>query len=363
MSTAGASVWWRSFAPSPLSVGTVCALVLAGAAAGLLLGGVVGDRSSPAVRSASEPQTMGRGGLRVEVAKGWTRGGAATLPGFVRPLGLSNPDRSLGFTAERLPVTSATLVPDALAKEVATAPRRPADFRLRSGRPAWRYRLQRRDGSLIVLYAAPVVGGVVTMACASPAVATIPPGCDAVARAVTIAPGWHALAPGRAAGFFSRLPAVRARLQTARAAGGRQLGAATLATAQAAAAERLARAHRAAGAALSPLAGEPAQRTTVRALSATANAYTELAGAARARVSRRYATARRTVIAADARLRRSMARVAAAASAAGRIAVSPARAPAASPSSRADGSFALLALLGACAMFLAARDVLRELNQ
>jgi len=361
MSTAGASVWWRSFAPSPLSVGTVCALVLAGAAAGLLLGGVVGERSSVAVRSTSEPQTIGRGGLRVDVPRGWTRGGAATLPGFVRPLALSNPDRSLGVTVERLPVMSATLVPGPLAEELATAPGRPDAVRLRSGRPAWRYRLQRRDGSLIVLYAAPVVGGVVTTACASPAVATIPPACDAAARAVTIAPGWQALALGKGAGFFSRLPAVRAQLQTARAEGGNQLRAATLATAQAAAAERLARAHRAAGAALSPLAGERAQRTAVRVLGATANAYTALAGAARARVPRRYAAARRTVIAADARLRRAVARVAAAANA-GRIAVSPARAPALSPSNRSDGSFALLALLGVCAMFLAARDVQRELK-
>jgi hypothetical protein len=362
MSTAGASASVRSAASSLLPVSTVCALVLAGAAAGLLLGGVVGDRGSSAVRSTPEPQTIGRAGLRVEVARGWTRGGAATLPGFVRPLDLSNPDQSLTATVERLPATSATLIPAALSKRLVAAPRRPADFRLRSGQRAWRYRLQARDGSLVVLYAAPVVGGVVTMACASPAVATIPPACDTVARTLTIAPGWQALAPGTGAGFFSRLPGVRAQLEIARAEGGRELGAATRATAQAAAADRLARAHRAAGAALSPLAGGPGQRTAVRALSATANAYAALAGAARARVPRRYAAARRTVIAADGRLGRALARAGTAAHAAGRAAVSAARAPATRPSNRLAVSFALFALLGACAIFLAARDVLRELE-
>ena len=50
MSTARASLSVRSFALGSLPLTTVCALVLAGAAAGLLLGRVVGDRGLPAAR-------------------------------------------------------------------------------------------------------------------------------------------------------------------------------------------------------------------------------------------------------------------------------------------------------------------------
>lgn len=181
-----------------------------------------------------------------------------------------------------------------------------------SGQRAWRYRLQRDDGSGLVLYAAPTIGAVTTVACAGPAVTGVPRACDALARAVAV-PGRRALEPGRGAAFCSRLPATVAQLKAARVAGTRELTAATRAAAQAAAADRLAHAHRAAGAALAPLAGEPVQTAAVGALTATAEAY------------------------------------------AARTTSSPARAPAASSSSSFDGTFVLLALLGACAVFLAAR--------
>jgi hypothetical protein len=165
--------------------------------------------------------------------------------------------------------------------------------------------------------------------------------------------------PERGAAFYSRLPAAVARLESARTAGGGELAAATRAAAQAAAADRLARAHEAAVAALSPLTGESTQTAAVRALTATANAYAALASAARARVPRRYARASRAVTAADARLRRALTRVTAAAEAASRSAT---RATPASGPTGIDGSFVLLALLGACAIFLAARETLGELD-
>jgi len=352
VSAAGASAAARSFGRDSLPVATVCALVVAGAVAGLLLGGVAGDRDLPAVRPAAEPQPVAHGGLRVQVPEGWTRAAAVSVPGFSRPLGLRNADASLSAVVERLPAASATLLPPALLN---TARERPAEIRLDSGRRAWRYRLQRADGSLLVVYAAPTTGGVATVACASPAAAGVPRACDTLARTLAV-PGWQPLEPGPGAAFFSLLPATVAELEAERAAGSTELAAATRAAAQAAAADGLAGAHRAAAAALSPLAGEPRQTAAAAALAATASAYTALARTASARAPRRYAVASRAVSAADARLRRAMAGVAAGASAATRAAPSPVRAPAAREWSGVDGAFVLLALLGACAIFLAARE-------
>jgi O-antigen ligase len=336
----------------------VVAAAIAGAIAGLLLGGSFRGGDAPALRSAMAPQAIAHDGLRLQVPSGWARGDAATVPGFNRPLGLHNASEDLRASVERLPATSPTLLPAAFLQTLKSAPERPDVVRLASGRDAWRYRFPQADGSVTVLYAAPTTTGIATVACLSRIDAG---GCEALASAVTV-PGTRGLEPGPSAAFYSRLPAAASDLDAARAKGAREFDAATRSTAQAAAADRLARAHKAAGAALAPLTreGDGLPTATVSALSATATAYATLARAARARSPRRYADAGRTLAGADADLRRTTTKVAAAASAAStasRPAGTPMREPAAS-SSQGIGLWlavlALLALLGA-AIFLAVR--------
>jgi hypothetical protein len=368
VTVASASASARPVTRDTLPVATVSVLVVAAVIAGLLLGGSVGGRDVSAERPAGAPDPIDHGGLRLQVPSGWARGDAAAISGFSRPLGLQNAAEGLSAAVERLPATSATLLPVASLTTPKAALERPDDIRLASGQRAWRYRLQRNDGSVLVLYAAPTTGGIATVACASPAVTAVPRGCDVLASAVAV-PGSQPLEPGTSAAFFSRLPATIADLEAARTKGTRELSAATRATAQAAAADGLARAHKAAGAALAPLADnrKRVQTAAVGALTASATAYAALASAARARVPQPYTDASRTVTGADADLRRAMTKVAAAATAASRTATqaasTPVRNPAASSPSRIDASFLLLALLGVFALCLAARETLGVLHE
>lgn len=355
-----------------LPVTTVSVLVVAAAIAGLLLGRSFGGGDDPpAVGPATAPQPIAHDGLRLQVPSGWARGDAAAVPGFSRPLGLRNAGEGLRAAVERLPATSATLLPLAFVRTLKTAPERPDVIRLASGQQAWRYRFPQNDGSVLVLYAAPTTSGVAAVACVRPSDAGVLRGCDALATAVAV-PGSRPLEPGTSAAFFSRLPATVSNLDAARTKGARELSAATSSTGQAAAAAWLARAHRAAGADLAPLTaeGDGLPTAAVGALTATATAYATLASAARARVPQPYAGASRAVTGADADLRRAMTKVAAAASAASRTATQAASTPVRKPAARTkpstvrapspgdgEGGFALpwpvLALLGLVVAWLA----------
>ena len=365
MTVAGVSTSARRFRRDTLPLATVSVLVAAAAIAGLLLGGSVGGRDVPADPPA---RAIVHGGLHVQVPSGWARGHAAAVSGFRRPLGVQNAGGGLSAAVERLPATSTTLLPVASLTGLKAAPRRPDDIRLASGQRAWRYRLHRDDGSMLVLYAAPTTGGVATVACVSPTVAAVPRGCDVLASAVAVA-GAQPLEPGTGAAFFSRLRATVAGLEAARTDGKRELSVATRSSAQAAAAERLARAHKTAAAALAPLANERkgSQTVAVGALTASATAYAALARAARARAPERYSDARRAVIGADADLHRAMTEAAGASSVATRTATqaasTPVRNPAGSSPSGIDAAFLLLALLGMSALVLAARETLRALHE
>jgi len=321
-------------------------LVVAAAIAGLLLGGSFGGGDSPTVGPATATQTIAHDGLRLQVPSGWARGDAATVPGFNRPLGLLNIGEDMRAAVERLPATSPTLLPAAFLQALKRAPERPDMVRLVSGHDAWRYRFPQDDGSVTVFYAAPTTTGIATVACLSPIDAG---GCEALASAVTV-PGSRALEPSTSAAFFVRLPTAVTDLDAARTKGTGELAAATRARGQALAADGLARAHKSAGAALAPLTteGDGLPTATVDALTVTATAYATLARAARARSPRLYADAGRAVTSADADLRRTMTKVAAAASAAStatQAAGTPVRKPAASTSRGIDLSLALLAPL------------------
>jgi hypothetical protein len=318
-----------------LGRGLVSGAVVAAAVAGLLIGGRVGgggDATAPRPAPPAPPPTIAHDGLRLQVPSGWERAAVGTVPGFRRPLSLRNTDAALRATVELLPVTSATLVPAALISTLSSVPAHPEVIRLASSRQAWRYRLSQNDGSVTFLYAAPTTSGVATVACAG---ATAPRGCDALARAVTV-PGSRAFEPGTSAAFYSRLPATVSELDAARGRGTRELSAATRATGQATAAAGLARAHKAAGAALGPLTseGDSLPTATVGALNATATAYAALASAARGRSPKPYADAGRAVSGAEADLRGELAKVAAAASVASRTRTTGASTPAPKPAAR-----------------------------
>ena len=299
-------------------VATVGQLVLAAAVVGVLLGrGFVGGDDTPAARPVAPPLTIAHGGLRLHVPSGWARGRAVTVPGFSRPLSLKNTREKLSAVVERLPASSATLVPVAFQQARPTADEHRDVVRLSSGQPAWRYRVEHANGSATVLYTAPTTNGVASVACLVPTGAGVPRGCETLAKAITV-PGSVPLELGTSVAFYTRLPTVARELEVARTIAMRDLVVARSATAQAAAADRLVRAHEQAVAALAPLMGTRADLPgeTVRALSAVAGAYVKLATAARARSQKRYNAAGRRVADADAALRRTLTKAAAAADAA-----------------------------------------------
>jgi hypothetical protein len=299
--------------------------------AGALLGGAVGRSDSPARPAAGASQWIAHEGVLVDVPTGWARGDGAVLAGFRRPLGLVDRSRRAHASVERLPATSATLLPAAFLQTLAAKPGRPDVVRLASGAVARRYRFS-RGGDSTLFYVAPTTGGVATVACVDPPGAADPQSCEALAGAVTV-PGASTLAPSDGAAFWSRLPATLTELDAARAAGTRRLEAATRAAAQARAAGALARSHAAAGAALAPLAGgKGLPAAAVTDLATTATAYAALAKAARARWPRGYAAARGAVARAENRLSVTMERAAGEATAAGLATGATASTPATAPS-------------------------------
>jgi hypothetical protein len=311
----------RSAGRRGVVVATVGQLVLAAAVIGVLLGrGFVSDDEGAAARPATPRPTITQGGLHLQLPAGWDRGRVAAVPGFRRPLTLKNAGQGVAAVVERLPPSSASLLPLAFQKARPNAGEGREVVELGRGQRAWRHRVADGNRSATVLYAAPTTSGVATMACQVPAGAGVPRACDTLAKSITV-PASAPLELGTGAAFFIGLPAVARKLDAARSARMRDLSAARSAAGQAAAARRLAHEHRRALAALAPLVGNQGglPEKTVRALSRTSGAYATLAAAARARSPRRYAAAARRVTAADADLRRTLTEAAAAANAARRV--------------------------------------------
>ena len=294
--------------PRNLPVAAVSVLVLAAVFAGLFLGESVRDGDGPAARV---PDTIDHGGLRLLVPSDWTRADLASVPGFRRPLELRNRRERLTARLERLPATSFTLLPVAFVSTLKAVSRRPDVVRLAAGQPAWRYSFRTPDGPVTVIYVAPTTSGVATVSCSSPREARVPRACAELADAVTL-PRSRPLDPESSGGFYSRVPAAVADLKGARARSMRALAGARRPPGQAAAAESLARAHRAAAAALAPLSvkGDGLPSATADALSVTARAYATLSRAARTRSAKRYADAAGAVARSETDLRRILARLA-----------------------------------------------------
>jgi hypothetical protein len=334
-----------------VSVLVACATIV-----GLLFGGLLRTFISRPAGSAVAATQIAEAGVLAELPGGWAPGEAADVPGFRRPLGLYNADQDLRAAVERLPATSSTLLPTAFLHTLKRAPGPPAKVWLGSGHDAWRYRFALEYGSQLILYAAPTTTGVATIACLATTKAGVPPGCESLASAVTV-PGSRTLEPVASTAFFTRVPTAMTSLEAARSKGTHELSTATRARSQAAAADTIAKAHQRAAAALAPLTSKDDRLAgaAVGALTRTANAYAALASAARAREPRPYRDASRAITGAEADLRVTMTKVAAAARAATH-GTSPTPSPPAAPSAAPviDTSTALLTLIGACVLVLAA---------
>jgi hypothetical protein len=304
--------------------------VVVAAITGLMFGGRFRGQPPPPAQQLVKP--IAEAGVSVQLPTGWSRGGAAPLSGFHQPLWLRSSGTGVTAAVELLPAASPTLLPAGLHATGA-----PSVLQLRPDHMAWRYRLSRSDDVTEILFAVPTTKGIVTVGCLDVTGGAAETACRALAFSITV-PGSRRIEPNQRAAFFSRVPATVAQLQAARTTGLRAFDAATQPVAQAQAADGLARAHRAAAAELAPVSAqnEPLAGETVRALGATAGAYSTLADAARARAPRPYADASTAVTGADADLRRALEKVDAAVSAATTSAKkvpAPARTPAATPTS------------------------------
>jgi hypothetical protein len=356
----------RRSAPRQLPLVGAAVLVFASALGGLVLANALDSGSdAPAGRPSPAPQALIHGGLRVQLPDGWAAARAAQaapVPGFTRPLRMSDPRKQLSAVIERLPATSPTLLPVALVRTEAAAGARPELVRLAPGQQGWRYRFPQADGSTRTVIAAPTTAGVATVACMSRAHGGGAPACQTLASGITV-PGSRPLPPGASAAFLSRLPAVVSDLEAARATGVKQLSSATRADAQARAAAGLARAHTAAAATLAPLAspGDAVPTRTVVALSANATAYAKLASAARSGAAPRYVDAGRAVRTAEANLHRAVTEAAAHANAASSAPVSRA-APAAKKTSLLIPLLGVIAAAAILGGVLLATGVLRRVR-
>ncbi len=300
----------------------VAALALAAAVAGLLGGGAFQSGPAPVAKPNTEVFTAGS--LRVQAPEAWSRSETVALAGFTHALWLRDDAAKIDAALELRPAVSPTLLPAGVRPVGA-----PSVQQL-GAHAAWRYRTETSTGTPAIFFVAPTTNGIATVACVGAVAGTPERACRALASAVAVS-GAQRLELGQGAAFLSALPAVIRELNTARDQGHRALTAATSHTAQASAASDLARSYRSAAAALAPLTGgggEP--RAAVDALKTTANAYTELAGAARSRRPKAYAQAGGAVAGAERLLGEATTKAAAAmrsSSAAVR------RAPAASPTS------------------------------
>ena len=315
-----------------LSTIVVSCLAIVAAIAGLVLGGVYQRAPNP---PASPPAsgTITEGGVQLELPSGWAQAGTADLSAFDHAVWLIDGRTRVRAAVALLPAASPSLMPVGL-----NATGTPETVQLGQRGRAWRYRATSSDGIPLVVYAAPTTKGVATVGCLRVSGRGPERSCRAVAEALTV-PGSRRFEPGQRAALLTQLPSTVAGLDAARAKGLRALDAARRSTGQAIAAESLARAHRDAVAELGPVSsnGDSLATKTVGALEATASAYAALADAARARSPRAYAGARGAVTSADDRLRRSMAKVAAAVDTANRAATAAAT-PVPAPRAGADGT-------------------------
>jgi hypothetical protein len=273
------------------------ALVAAGLA-GWSLGGVWG---APQTVAAPAPAVV-IGDMRFGLPAGWApapEGGQA----FVPAPGL--PARALLVSG---PAVDRSLIPASLRESLPADLPDPRRTEL-GGLPAWAYGPLRGEGRTLEVTVAPTSTGMLAVACSAPPDAWVAAlGCADRVRGIALGAG-RALTPTAELGFRQRSRVVVGDLDARRVRGRRSLARAAGPRSRAAAARRLAAAHRGAANRLAPLAAGGASADAVGALRRAERGYARLAVAARHGARRRFANARAAIRAADADLVRALQRL------------------------------------------------------
>jgi hypothetical protein len=276
------------------------------AALGWMLGGRL--TAEPPVATAPNDQLASLGPLRFDVDGSWAPVAATGRTG-VRDVAVFAPVAGLpGRTwIARAPADDQTLVPAGiqarLARPLGTPQRAPV-----AGHAAWSYgTLPLRSGGSLELTVLPTTGGVVLVGCeAATSWWSTVAGCSRSVRAIG---GATALKPAANLPFRAHVGKVVRVLNRKRLWAERALLRARTPGGQRAAALRLARAHRAAAAALAPLVPKRGRAAdVVRRLGTSAAAYHALGYAAGRHWRARYAAARKRAHRADAALRQALRR-------------------------------------------------------
>jgi hypothetical protein len=291
--------------PRAVSVVAVGIAVAAAACTGALLGARVGDTGAR-TSGAGAVRTVTGGGLRLTLPPNWTPARRPpTVPGvrFRRPIAFRERQFDVRIVAERLPLTSSTLLPPGLEPRLARPPGKPAIVRLGAGLRAHRYvgLVLRGSGRTLDVYAAPTTEGVATIVCSvEQAWRAAADSCEEVAASLVV-PRAAGLPLRPDTAFRATLPHTVRVLIAARRDGRQGLATAATSRQQAIRAVELANAYRAASRTLDPLvrADDGAPARTVKALNRTARAYERLAAAARTGDTRGYRGASGEIVNAD----------------------------------------------------------------
>ena len=279
-------------------------VILACAAlAGLLLGRAGGESEPPAVSRVSA------GPLSLEVPEGWNRSGDVRAIGRLRlesPVGVA-PGSGGGVVAGRVRGPAAAFDPRTLARRVGGTLPQATVVRLgRTTALRWAGVRAGNPPRPVTLFAVPVTGGAVAVACHG---RSVPAGCGQTAASLGIR-GVTPYDPVLAARWRERVRAVVRSLRGRRERGLARLSETLTSTDHARAADGLAQAHQTA---IRDLArgGAPPQagavgREIAAALDGLARSYRQLARASRDSNAAAYTTASRAVARQDARLRRAL---------------------------------------------------------
>ena len=251
------------------------AAIAAAVAGGWWLGGV--SQTPEPVASPTAVVTVGT--VQAALAPEWSPAPAAPGPdaeggrAFAPSAGL--PARALLVSG---PAVDASLVPGPLLSALGTDLPAPRRTNL-AGLSAWTYGPVRGEERVFQVTVVPTTTGSLAVTCSSPPETwSVALGCASGVREVSAVDG-RALAPAPDLAFRQNAPAVLASLDDARVAGRKAL--AGPAAGRAAAAVRLARAHRSAAAALAPFAVEGPTAGAVGALRAVGARYEAFAAAVR----------------------------------------------------------------------------------
>jgi hypothetical protein len=256
------------------------------AAVGVALGIVLapgGSAESGSRAAAVEPRIgLASGVARLPLPARWRPlRRRSTLPGFEEATAVRAVHSEAAVDIR--PPEHPSLLPAGAATAVASGLPEPRLRRL-DDRLAWRYDLgELRPGTRVVAFALPTTGGVVTIACASPAPAldSAAAECEQAVRAVQL-DGASALAPEPETAAAIVLPDTIAELNRHRRSERRRLAATRSPRRRSAAALRLARGYAAAAAQLRPLAAGDGLRLT-ETLRTLAGEHRALATASRRR--------------------------------------------------------------------------------